>query len=281
MDQKQAGSIAKIVGVFFLTLSVFMLFLSWAIMQSEGKSGTEYLIIGLSFGSGILLLFGGINYLKSTIAKEKDIKEYENRIRAQVNTMAESGHSTHEKTTLKKDENSQEQHTTSPDVIAHWQYTLAEWKKMKKVETTRRRKEGIWVTIGIGILGGLALRFSRDASFLSSFMISFSVGILLSWLKIKFSNDMFSIRANNTITFTSKALLINNSFKIIRDSQFHLEYVKPIEIENDKYLEFSLQWQTRGGATNDQFRIYAPPHYEQEIPKILNFYNTLGVKTTS
>ncbi|MCX6189679.1 MAG: hypothetical protein NTW54_08790 [Bacteroidetes bacterium] len=281
MDQKQAGSIAKIVGVFFLTLSVFMLFLSWAIMQSEGKSGTEYLIIGLSFGSGILLLFGGINYLKSTIAKEKDIKEYENRIRAQVNTMAESGHSTHEKTTLKKDENSQEQHATSSDVIAHWEYTPTEWKKMKKVETTRRRKEGIWVTIGIGILGGLAIRFSRDASFLSSFMISFSVGILLSWLKIKFSNDMFSIRANNTITFTSKALLINNSFKIIRDSQFHLEYVKPIEIENDKYLEFSLQWQTRGGATNDQFRIYAPPHYEQEIPKILNFYSILGVKTTS
>ena len=268
-----------------------MFFLAWGVMQAEEKSNTEYLIIGLSFTSGLLLIVGGINYLKQTITKEKEFNEYEQNIRAQVNAITpntpgstsdnkdEAAHLIVEHSTLKKEATSPNHKPILPDIIAHWEYTLEEWKKMTKEESTRRKKEGIWVTLGIAIIGGWAISLSKDATFLTGFMISLAVGAMLSWLKIKFSNDMFAVKARNTIVFTPKALLINNAFKTIRNEQFHLEYVHSLQLNKVWYLEFSLQWQTRGGATNDQFRIYVPPQYENQIDNILECYRALGVKT--
>ena len=140
-------------------------------------------------------------------------------------------------------------------------------------------KEGIWVSLGIGLLGGWVLSLARGATFLIGFMVSLGVGIFLSIMKVLLSNNLFKMSFNNTIIITTNALIVNGKFKTLHDNDFRLQYVKPVKIKADNFIEFSLEWLTRRGATNDQFRIYVPKQYEHEIKKVLDYYESKGVRT--
>ena len=109
-------------------------------------------------------------------------------------------------------------------------------------------------------------------------IISLGVGILVSVLKISLSNSLFKIEHHNNIVIAKQGLLINNKLKILNDDYFKLEYVHLIKIEDKTFLEFSVQWPTRGGTTNDQTRIYVPPQYEVDIPEILGYFKSTGIK---
>ena len=277
IDQKQANSINKVIGSVFILFGFAMLCIGIPFIFMDDRGEFENTIMTLSLIGGVLMLIGGYQNIVKAKLKDKAVIEYEEQVKSLLKTVEEDKKLTNigiSKSLKKKDSE-----IYKPDIIAKWEYTIDEWKLMTKEETTRRLKEGIWVTIGIAFLGTWVLSATKGASILVGFIISTSVGIFLSFLKVLLSNSVFKIRKYNKIIITTNALIINGKFKTINDNDIKLEYVKFVKINEDSFIEFSLQWLTRNGVTNDQFRIYVPVQYESEIQKILNYYSDKGVKT--
>ncbi|MFM9944993.1 MAG: hypothetical protein ACKVQB_07135 [Bacteroidia bacterium] len=273
IDQKQSNSISKVIGVVFILFGFCMLCIGIPLLMAPNKGEFENTLTVLSLLSGLLMLLGGYQNIKKGKEKDKAVNDYENQIREQVNAI---------KNKVQQSNSPYEAKDTdvyTPDIIATWNYTKDEWKLMIKKETTRRLKEGIWVTLLIGLLGGWILRRSEGITFLTGFIISLAVGIIVSLLKVLLSNNLFNLRKRNSIIITTNALIINGKFKTVSDMDIHLEYVKPVKINEDNFIEFSLQWMTRRGVTNDQMRIYVPRIYEKDIQKILDYYTAKGVRT--
>lgn len=297
IDQKQSNSISKVFGCVFIFFGFAMLCIGIPFITIENRNEFENTIMALSLISAVLMLIGGYQNIKKAKQKDTAINEYEEQVRQQLKFIQNAEVTNLNKEGTVNDISEIQNHQTpisvkantsnvqsipeyKPDVLATWNYTKEEWKLMTKEETARRLKEGIWVTILIGLLGGWVLKSSRGATFLVGFLVSLCVGIFISLLKVLLSNNLFRITKNNRIIITTNALIINGKFKTINDIDIHLEYVKTLKIKDDNFIEFSLQWQTRGGVTNDQLRIYVPKVYESEIQKILDYYSAKGVKTT-
>ena len=269
IEQKQSNSISKVIGVVFIGFGFCMLCIGIPLLISPNKSEFENTLTVLSILSGLLMILGGYQTIKKGQQKDKAVNDYENQILSQLNAIKNT----------EVQSNNLSEPTYTPDIIATWNYTKDEWKLMTKEETTRRWKEGIWVSLGIGLLGGWVISIADGATFLTGFLVSLGVGIFVSWLKVVISNSMFNLRKNNSIIITTNALIINGKFKTIQDMDINLEYVKTLKIKEDNFIEFSLQWQTRRGMTNDQFRILVPPQYENEMQNVLDYYAAKGVRT--
>ena len=282
MDQRNVNCLGVGIGVMFIIFGICMLFIGIPLLFESNKDSTLSFITTLCLVSSILLIFGGIQGLKRAKAKDKAIVEYQQSVFEQLakKTQPQKNESLSQQpsdiSVLQNEEKIAEKYT--PDIIAHWYYTKLEWKKMTHEERTRRIKEGLWLSPLIGVFGTIILMFWRDAGFFTAVIISFSIGILISFLKIVISNSEFRSRNDNNIVFTTNALIINGTFKTINDMDIHLEYLKLVKHELGDFIEFSIQWLTRGGVTNDQFRILIPEKYKSEAQKIFDYYSGKGVK---
>ena len=275
LDQRTSNSLSRLFGCLFLGIAVFMLFIGIALIFEKGRSYAEDTIMILSLLSGGLLLMAGVQNIRKARNKDEAMKLYKHDIRRQLSNPPDPATSA-----LSGDVSSQTINETEekPDVIARWSYTQQEWRAMNREENRRRLKEGIVVSLGVGLLGAWVLYNRRGLGFFPGFLIAVGVGIFVSLLKVALSNGLFATRKNNQIIFTSNALFINGKFKTIQDDQIGLQYVRSLKTEGVSFLEFSLQWQTRGGLTNDQFRILVPSLHEHEIQTVLNYYRNKGVE---
>ena len=279
-----------------IPFGIMMLILGLSLLVSDNRGEFENTIMTLGLLSGGLLIYGGYQTIKKAGQKEKAIIEYEKQVYQQIYSAQKTVATPVTNPEVEKNKSPKDgltetiipqetppqtlpPETYQPDIIATWNYTPAEWKLMTKEETTRRLKEGIWVSLGIGLLGGWVLSLARGATFLIGFMVSLAVGIFISVLKVLLSNNFFKMSFDNKIIITTNALIINGKFKTIHDNDIHLQYIKPVKIKDDNFIEFSLEWLTRRGATNDQVRIYVPKAFEHEIKKILDYYEAKGVRT--
>lgn len=270
MDQKQVNRISGLFGVLFLILGGFVLILGFSLLMGAGSNGVNYLFAGLLLISGFFLLAGGRQNLLKAKEKKKAVEEYKEKVNLKL-----SG----EKDTTDVSDNSQLNEYV-PDIIGVLEYEKEEWKLMKSSETRRRLKEGIWVSLLIGILGGYLLMSSRGVPFLAAFLFALVFGLVISYLKVLMSGSLFRMGKENQIVLTTNALIINGKFKTINDDTIALEYVTKVRSEEKDFLEFSIQWKTRRGITNDQFRIYIPERSKDISEKVIEYYKIKGVKTS-
>lgn len=278
MDQNSANCINKGISVMLIVFGILMLFIAVPLIFEKNRDSIINTITFLSFLSCLLLIIGGIQFFRKTKLKEKAIRDYQASIYEQLSNKKNNINVGLKTENVKNEKNTNEPDTYSPDVIAHWYYTTAEWKNMTKEERDRRIKEGLWLSPLIGVLGTMLLMFTRKANMITALVISFSMGILISVLKILINNSDFKSYKDNNIVFTTNALVINGKFKTINDADIHLEYLKYVKHELGNFIEFSIQWQVRGGVTNDQFRILIPEKYNIEAKKIFDYYGNKGVK---
>jgi len=268
MDQKQVNSISKVTGCVFILFGFAMLCIGVPFIFENNRGNIEDIIMSLSIISGVLMIFGGYQNINKAKLKDKAVKEYEEEIQLQLNSTKNKISSTH----IKPEE------IYKPDILATWNYTKEEWKLMTKEETTRRLKEGIWVSLSVGLLAGYILYRYKDTTFLFGFLFSLCIGIFISLVKVLISNNLMMLRKSNSIIITTNVLIINGKFKTISDNDINLEYIKILKINANIFMEFSLQWLTRRGLTNDQMRILVPYKYQNEIEKVLDYYKAKGVK---
>jgi len=270
MDQKQSNLINKGIGCFLIPVGIFMLFMGITFLSVSERNSTENTIMTLSLVAGLLMLFGAYQNIKRANIKDKALVSYQNEVRKKLSGIQQNS-------TANATDTSENAETYQPDIVAKWTYTPVEWALMRKLEQKRRFKEGIWVSTLIGLFGGWVLYIYRDVQFGYAFLFSLVVGVIISLIKVAISNSLLANRKNNTIILTTNALIINGKFKTIQDDAIHLEYVKQIEKDEHSFIEFSLQWATSNGVTNDQLQIFIPERFKGDIAKVLEYYKEKGV----
>lgn len=275
MDQKQSNSISKVIGLVFMFFGFCILCIGVPLLIAPNKESFELSLAILLIAGGALMLVGGYQAIRNAKQKDTAVNDYEESVKQQlrnVQNLQPLSNSSDDGTEIITSS------TYTPDIIAIWHYSKEEWKLMTKEETARRLKEGIWVSLLVGLLGSWVLNSSRGVNYITGLFISLCVGVFISLLKVLVSNAIFRLKKNNSITITTNALIINGKFKTINDNDTKLEYVKSLKIKENHFIEFSLQWLTRRGVTNDQLRIFVPIQYKSDINKVLEYYESKGVK---
>lgn len=163
---------------------------------------------------------------------------------------------------------------TSP--IATWTYTQEEWNEFVQIERSNKKEDSIYFGIGIAILGTVGLMFFRETSFFTAILFSVPLAILIPLLRMKFSYKHLKKGISNpTVTFYSDYINVNGHKIELISSNKRVKSKKIIDIEsNGRFLlEFDVQWMTRKGPTNDEFRFLIPEGKLEEAQKMIGLSN--------
>lgn len=157
------------------------------------------------------------------------------------------------------------------EVLSHWKYTSKQWDKFVTIEKGNKKEDNIYFGIGIVILATITLMLFRGTSFFTALLFSVPLAILIPFLRMKFSYKHLKKGIKNPeVKITFNNLFINNHVIELQNKNKRVKSMKIIEEKNNiKLLEFDVQWLTRKGPTNDEFRILIPDDKLEEAQKLI------------
>lgn len=157
------------------------------------------------------------------------------------------------------------------EVLSHWKYTSKQWDKFVTIEKGNKKEDNIYFGIGIVILATITLMLFRATSFFTALLFSVPLAILIPFLRMKFSYKHLKKGIKNPeVKITFNNLFINNHVIELQNKNKRVKSMKIIEEKNNiKLLEFDVQWLTRKGPTNDEFRILIPDDKLEEAQKLI------------
>ncbi|MAD96449.1 MAG: hypothetical protein CMB99_03890 [Flavobacteriaceae bacterium] len=162
------------------------------------------------------------------------------------------------------------------NLIAHFTYTQSFWNDYVTVELKNKKEDNYYFAFAIAILCTGGLMFLRDTTFLVALAFSLPFAILIPYLRQKL-NYKYLVKnpPNPEVKIFDKFLKINNHSIEFRSDQRRLKGIKLIEASNGmNLLEFDIQWITRKGPTNDEYRIPIPKENLEDAQKIINTLST-------
>lgn len=157
------------------------------------------------------------------------------------------------------------------EVLSHWKYTSKQWDKFVTIEKGNKKEDNIYFGIGIVILATITLMLFRGTSFFTALLFAVPFAILIPFLRMKFSYKHLKKGVKNPeVKITFNNLFINNHVIELQNKNKRVKSMKIIEEKNNiKLLEFDVQWLTRKGPTNDEFRILIPDDKLEEAQKLI------------
>lgn len=160
------------------------------------------------------------------------------------------------------------QHT---EVLSHWKYTTKQWDEFVTIEKGNKKEDSIYFGIGILILSTIALMLLRQTNFFTALLFAIPLAVLIPFLRMKFSYKHLKKGVKNPeVKITFNNLFINNHIVELQNKNKRVKSMKIIEEKNNiKLLEFDVQWLTRKGPTNDEFRILIPDDKLEEAQKLI------------
>lgn len=157
------------------------------------------------------------------------------------------------------------------DLLAEWNYSQEEWDEFVAIEKANKKEDNIYFGIGILILGTLGLMFLRQTSFLMGLLFAAPLAVLIPFLRMKFSySHLIKGIKNPYVKIYNDVLVINGKEIQLFTNQKRVKSLKIVDaIDNKKLLEFDIQWLTRKGPTNDEFRILIPKNKLDEAKSLV------------
>ena len=163
------------------------------------------------------------------------------------------------------------------DALAEWYYTEEEWNEFVTIEKENKKEDNIYFGIGILILSSIGLMIFRNTSFLIALTFAIPFSILIPYLRMKFSYKYLKHNEKKPFVKIYEDYMLINQHKIeVSSSKKRIKSLKIITAKNNmQFLEIDIQWVTRKGPTNDEFRILIPKDKINEARFIVNqFYKT-------
>ena len=164
------------------------------------------------------------------------------------------------------------------DAIAEWKYSQEEWNEFVQIERSNKKEDSIYFGIGIVILGTLGLMFLRDTSFLTGLAFSVPLAILIPFLRMTFSyKHLKKGIANPSVQFFSDSIKVNGHKIDLISAHKRIKSIKIIDVKKSakRLLEFDVEWVTRKGPTNDEFRFLIPKDKMEEAERMIETYSNL------
>ena len=159
-------------------------------------------------------------------------------------------------------------------ILDTWTFTSTEWDDFVTIEKGNKKEDNIYFGVGILILCVPGLMFLRNTSFLMALSFSIPFALLLPLLRIKFSSP--HLKGNTGVTI----IKIYPNYLLINTKKIELfgkrKWIKDMKIISTpsglKLLEFTIEWFTHKGNTNDETRIPIPKDKEQKALELIEFY---------
>ena len=159
-------------------------------------------------------------------------------------------------------------------ILDTWTFTSNEWNNFVAIEKGNKKEDNIYFGIGILIICIPGLMLFRGTSFLIALIFSIPFALLLPLLRIKFSSSHLKNNSKGAIIKIYPEYLLINNKKI--DLFGKRKWIMDMKIittpSNLKLLEFTIEWFTHKGNTNDETRIPIPKDKEQKALELINFY---------
>ncbi|WP_445748628.1 hypothetical protein [Polaribacter sp.] len=159
--------------------------------------------------------------------------------------------------------------------LIEWHYSQEEWNEFVDIEKANKKEDNIYFGIAILLIVPFGLMFYRDTSFLFSLLFSIPFAVLLPVLRMKFSYKHLQKNVFNPHVIIYNDYMMINYHKIeVASKRRRIKSLKIIDAKNNKkLLEVDIQWATRKGPTNDEFRILIPDNKLFEAEKLItDFY---------
>lgn len=146
------------------------------------------------------------------------------------------------------------------NLIAHFKYSTQFWNDYVTIERKNKKEDNFYFGLAISILCTAGLMLFRNTTFLMALLFAIPFAILLPWLRQKFSYGYLKKGIKNPeVKVFEKFLRINSQTIEFRNDQRRLKNIRLIETASGMHLlEFDVQWLTRKGPTNDEYRIPIP-----------------------
>ncbi|MDC9723686.1 MAG: hypothetical protein PSN34_13070 [Urechidicola sp.] len=162
----------------------------------------------------------------------------------------------------------------SSKILDTWLFTSNEWNDFVSIEKENKKEDNIYLGIGILIICIPGLMLFRGTNFLTALAFSVPFALLLPFLRIKFSSPHLKNNSRGTIIKIYPNYLLINTKKIELFGK--RKWIMDMKIittpSNQKLLEFTIEWMTSKGNTNDETRIPIPKDKEQKALEIIEFY---------
>lgn len=159
-------------------------------------------------------------------------------------------------------------------ILETWTFSNEQWKKFVKIEKKNKKEDNIYFAIGILILCTPMLMVLRGTNFITALLFTSPLAILIPWLRQKFGNPhLKEHKGESTVKIFPEYLIVNNKKIDLYGNRKWIKDMRIIETsENFKLLEFTIEWSTRKGNTNDETRIPIPKNKEQRAKELIEFY---------
>jgi hypothetical protein len=221
--------------------------------------------------SGLFIAYGGFNMFIASRKKMRDIDKDEIELEQAVMKPV-----TIEEAVKTIREEAAKPFPEKNILLAHWTYTSEEWNTFTKKEFSFRIREALVVWLLIVGLGTWLLAGYGDMGHLAAFITSLSTGGLIT--VIRFIIAYNARKANSSkpgdVVISAKSILINGKYHILNDENKTLYKLELLKDETPQILEFSVEWNTRKGTTNEQVRIPIPADKSTEAAKLVEVFNT-------
>lgn len=255
--------------LFIIGVAVSIVGFSGALASDEMENWIRGVMWLLAI-SGLFIIYGGFNMFIATRKKMSDIDKDEIELAQAVKNPA-----TIEDAVKTIREESAKPFPEKNTLLAHWNYTSAEWKEFTKKEFSFRLREALVVWVLIVGLGTWLLAGYRDMGHLAAFITSLCTGGLITLIRFIIAYN--ARKANSSkpgdVVISAKSILINGKYHILNDENKTLYKLELLKDENPQILEFSVEWNTRKGNTNEQVRVPVPADKLTEAGKLVEVFN--------
>lgn len=161
------------------------------------------------------------------------------------------------------------------DALAEWYYTEGEWNEFVTIEKENKKEDNIYFGIAILVLSTIGLMIFRNTSFLTALTFAIPFSILIPYLRMRFSYKHLKHDVKKPFVRIYENYIQINQHKIeVSTSKKRIKSLKIITAKNNmQLLEIDVQWITRKGPTNDEFRVLIPHNKISEAERLVNqFY---------
>jgi hypothetical protein len=159
--------------------------------------------------------------------------------------------------------------------LIEWHYSEEEWNDFVDIEKANKKEDNIYFGVAILLIVPFGLMFYRNTTYLIGLFYSIPFAFLIPFLRMKFSYKHLQKNvANPHIKLFLNHMMINHHRIEVASKRKRIKSLKIIDAKNNrKLLEVDIQWKTRKGPTNDEFRVLIPENKLLEAEKLVkDFY---------
>ena len=161
--------------------------------------------------------------------------------------------------------------------LVEWQYSTEEWNEFVDIEKANKLEDNIYFGVAILIIVPLGLMFYRNTNYLFSLLFSMPFAFLIPFLRMKFGYKHLQKNVLHPhVSIFNEYMMINDHKIEVASKKRRIKSLKIMDAKNQKkLLEVDIQWATRKGPTNDEFRILIPENKLAEAEKLIeDFYKS-------